>query len=578
MGEGVHHTEGPRLQSDALRSRLVEQAQDGLGAQGKVRSLLRANRSIVGDLNLTSVLERIVVVACHLVDAPYGALGVIAADGTGVQDFIHSGIDEETVRRIGHLPQGRGLLGALIDDPRPIRLRVIGDDPRSVGFPPGHPEMKGFLGVPIRVRGEIFGNLYLASPREGNFTPEDEELVLSLAATAGVAIENARLYEESVQRQEWLEATTDMTRRVLVASGEQALRTIGQRVAELAVADLVAVVLPAQEDLLGVAVAVGLDAERLAHFNYQLAGTVAEKVLRTGQPEVFEDAARHHGDGLSRVVIGDVVPLGPVMVLPMAGGEAVSGVLVVGRRPGAHPFAEAEVAMATNFAHHGSVALELAEARREAQRSLILEDRARIARDLHDQVIQQLFAAGMSLQGAAAKAEGGVSDLISDVVDQLDDAIRQIRTYIFHLRTEPGSSVGLRGQLLEVCASFAPSLGYLPRLQFIGPVDSATDERLSDDVCAVVRESLSNVARHAEASTALVVARVRGDRLEVSVQDDGKGIGTPERRSGLHNLEQRARARSGTYTVQPGEGNGTRVTWSVPTPRAGTRRETLDDE
>ncbi len=240
-------------------------------SQSRLHGLLRANRAVIGDLALGTVLRRIVEAACELVHAPYGALGIIASNGVGLEEFIHVGMDPAVLEAVGHLPEGKGLLGALIDDPRPIRLRDIRDDIRSVGFPKGHPPMRGFLGVPIRVRDEIFGNLYLASLTEGEFSAEDEELVAALAATAGVAIENARLYEESRRRQEWLEASAEVTRTLLTSPGDDALRGIAASVAELASADLVTVGLPiAQTQELVVPVAVGRDAEQLEGSRYPM--------------------------------------------------------------------------------------------------------------------------------------------------------------------------------------------------------------------------------------------------------------------------------------------------------------------
>ena len=190
--DGASPFEGPQLELDQLLAQLVDRAQDVLAEQNRLRVLLRANRLIVRDLALPALLRRIVAAACELVDARYGALGVLSPTG-GLAEFVTVGIDEETAARIGHLPEGKGLLGALIDDPRPIRLRRIDSDPRSIGFPEHHPPMSSFLGVPVRVRAEVFGNLYLTRDDDREFTEEDEELVASLAATAGVAIENALL-------------------------------------------------------------------------------------------------------------------------------------------------------------------------------------------------------------------------------------------------------------------------------------------------------------------------------------------------------------------------------------------------
>ena len=566
MGQrGGASPDGPQAEFDRLLSQLGERAHD-VAAQERLAGLLRATRAVIGDLSLEGVLTRIVEAACELVDAPYGAIGVIDQAGHGLDQFIYVGIDAEQASRIGHLPEGKGLLGALIEDPRAIRLRDLRDDPRSVGFPEPHPPMRGFLGVPVRVRDEVFGNLYLGSLTEGDFSAEDEQLVTALAATAGVAIENARLYEEARHRQKWLEASTDMTRRVLTDPGEGALRTIGQRVAELADADLVTVALPVPDAAeFRVVVAVGPTAHELIGFTYALPGTISETVLISGEPRVFDDV-RTLQPPSPPLMVSTVVALGPVMVVPLSGTEGVRGVLVVGRTPGRRPFGEAEVEMATTFASHASVALELADRRHEAQRIALLEERARIARDLHDHVIQQLFAAGMTLQASLpTMAEGPASASVDRVVDSIDDAIRQIRASIFQLRPHATLGADLRSAVVAVVAEATPSLGWEPRVVFEGAVDSVSDDALVDDVTAVVRESLSNVARHARAHHAEVLLAVRGMMIEVAVEDDSVGLGEADRRSGLANLRERAVARSGTFEVGPGDaGRGTRVTWMAP--------------
>jgi signal transduction histidine kinase len=564
MTEAAGSDEGPQL--DELLSQFVARAQDVMAAQNRLRGLLHANRLVIGELSQSTVLERIVQAACELVNAPYGAIGVINPGGRGLAEFIQVGIDPDQMARMGHLPEGKGLLGALIDDPRPIRLRNISDDVRSVGFPDSHPPMRGFLGVPIRVRGEIFGNLYLASLAEGEFSAEDEELVLALAATAGVAIENARLYEEAKHRQDWLEASTSMTRRVLTDPEDESLRTVGQVVADLADADLVTVILPgADPQELQVSVAVGQDADDLVGFTYPLDGSIAKIVLQSGRPQVFDDAAALQPPS-AVVAVAQVVPLGPVMVVPLAGAKGILGVLVVGRRQGCRPFDAAEVDMASSFASHASVALELADGRREVQRMALFEDRARIARDLHDHVIQQLFGAGISLQGVLAGMEGGAGgELVNRVIDSIDDSIRQIRASIFQLRPHAMLGVGLRSAVLAVVAGASPSLGWEPRVEFVGAVDSVSDEQFADDVAAVVRESLSNVARHAHARHATVSVSVIGPMLEVVVEDDGMGFSDVGRSSGLTNLRKRAERRSGSFVVGHGpRGLGTRLTWQAP--------------
>jgi len=552
----------PRLELDELLTQLIERAQDVIGTQSRLRGLLRAHRMIVGDLTLPVVLRRIVEAGCELVGARYGALGVIGADGSGLEQFINVGIDEQTVARIGDLPQGKGLLGALIDDPRPIRLDAIADAPRSAGFPPNHPPMRGFLGVPIRIRNEVFGNLYLTEPASGRFTVEDEELALALAAAAASAIENARLYNESQRRQEWLRASTEVTRQLLSADGEQPLAVIARRLTELADADAVNVVLPtASGDRLMVEVATGAGADEVTALTYPRDGTLSGLAISTGRPVLVGDVGQE--DELT-VHLADVVHLGAVMAIPLVGARGARGALVVGRLHGRRGFTDADLEMATTFANHAAVALELADARTDQQRVVLLEDRDRIARDLHDHVIQRLFSAGLSVQSVAS----GLPDAeraarLARVVDDLDETIRQIRTSIFELRGALGPQAGtVRTRLTEVAAELAPVLGFAPRLRFDGPLDSAVSEPIADDVVAVVREALTNVARHAQATEVSVEVAVTTAELCVSVIDDGVGLGASTRRSGLANLGRRAEGHGGSLTIP--EHEGTHLRWTIP--------------
>ncbi|MGZ5404515.1 MAG: GAF domain-containing protein [Nocardioides sp.] len=556
-----------RLELDELLSQLIERARDVQASQNRLHGLLRANRAVIGDLSLSTVLRRIVEAACELVHAPYGALGVISPDGLGLEEFIHVGMEASVLEAVGHLPEGKGLLGALIDDPRPIRLRDIRDDIRSVGFPDGHPPMRGFLGVPIRVRDAIFGNLYLASLTQGEFSAEDEELVAALAATAGIAIENARLYEESRHRQDWLQASAEVTRRLLTSLGDDALRGIAASVAELASADLVTVVLPAEGNQeLVVPVAVGREAAQLEGSRYPMSGTFSEVVLESGRPIVIADASEVPRDSGRLLFLSRVAPVGPAMVLPLAGAQGVRGVLAVGRLKGQREFSDADVEMATNFTHHASVALELADARREAQRMALLEDRTRIARDLHDHVIQQLFASGMTLQGLASSlGESSETESISSVVDTIDDAIRQIRASIFQLRPRSLLGGGLRATVLAVVREVTPTLGHDPRVHFSGPVDTVGDKELADEVTAVVREALTNVIKHAGATSVDIAVVVEGAVLALTVEDDGVGLGQSARSSGLDNLQRRAAERNGSLDIATGAGGvGTRLSWRIP--------------
>ncbi|MBO0846309.1 MAG: GAF domain-containing protein [Nocardioides sp.] len=535
----------------------------GDDARRALVALLEANRAIVRDLDLPVLLRRIVEAAVDLVGAEYGALGVVAAEGAGLEEFIHVGVDDATADAIGHLPEGKGLLGLLIERPEVIRLDDLSSHPRSVGFPENHPAMRGFLGVPVRVRDEVFGNLYLTRTDDRPFSSHDEEVVLALAATAGVVIENARLFADAALRQRWLAASADITRRVLEGDAA-ALALIASDARRLADGDLATVVLP-EDGLLRVAVADGAEGAGLQGNTYPGAMTWSELVLETGQPVRIADAAETVDARGRTIYMAGHARVGPVMVLPLLGRERVRGTLVVARAPHRRPFSQTDVEMATAFAGAASVAIELAEARRHEQRVLLLEDRARIARDLHDHVIQQVFAAGLVLQ-AAVQRLGDTEDAagLQQVIGNLDAAIRQIRISIFQLH--PTSDVGLRSSVMALVDELRPGLGLDPRLDFEGPVDSVASEDLARDVVAVVREALTNVAKHAHASTVELHVHATSAELSVSVADDGRGIGPTSRRSGLDNLRRRAESRGGSMTVAdlPDPG-GTSLVWTVPT-------------
>jgi signal transduction histidine kinase len=547
---------------DQLLGQLIERARDVREVQHRLGGLLEANRTIVADLDLSTVLRRIAESAVALAHAQYGALGVIAAEGVGLDQFIHVGMDESTVTSIGHLPEGKGLLGLLIEQPRAVRLDDLAAHERSVGFPEGHPPMRGFLGVPIRVREEVFGNLYLTRDDGETFTAQDEEIVEALAATAGIAIENARLFDESERRQDWLAGSADVTRQVL-AGDEGSLQLITRTVRSLADADLTTLVLPADGELL-VAVADGMETEQLEGTRYVREGTLSDLVMESGEPVRLADAEATDLVGGRTIYLAGRVQVGPVMVLPLIGRKEVRGSLVVCRGRGRAPFSQADMEMATTFSNHASTALELAEARRDQERVLLLEDRARIARDLHDHVIQQLFAAGLMVQATAAHLEGerDVATL-SDVVTSLDEAIKQIRISIFQL--QPAASTGIRSAVLDVVGEVRPALGFDPRLDLDGPLDSLSTDDLVRDVTAVVREALTNVAKHARATAVQLSVHATTAQLTVTISDNGRGIGNPERSSGLENLRCRADERHGSMTVaeRPDPG-GTTLVWTVP--------------
>jgi signal transduction histidine kinase len=560
---------GPRLELDQLLTQLIGRADDVLLSQSRLRGLLAANRMIIGELDLPVVLRHIVEAACKLVRARYGALGVLAPRG-GLQEFVHIGIDDVTAATIGPLPSGKGLLGAVIDNPHPIRLAVMADDPRSVGFPANHPPMSSFLGVPIRVRDEVFGNLYLTEAEKGEFTGEDEELVTALAANAGIAIENARLFEQAQRRHGWLQASTKITTQLLSDEGEEPLGLIARQTRQVADADIVTVVLPTPDhEHFMVEVAAGQRAEEFTGMSYPAQNTLVGLAFDSGEAMLIgdiNDIPDYH------LHLAELLSIGPVMVIPLRGAQRMRGALTVGRLHGRHRFDDADLDMATTFANHAAVALELAAARTDQQRVMLLEDRDRIARDLHDHVIQRLFATGLNVQSVAgATDDPGRAGRLNGAVTDIDEVIRQIRTSIFELQGPPTAGVpSLRTRIVTLVDEEVTGLGFEPGVRFEGPIE-AIDKSVVVDVVAVIREAVSNVVRHAKAEHVEVSLRATGSDLVVEVIDDGVGIGSTDRRSGLANLRRRAERHGGTLTVGAAPNSdptsprqGTWLRWTIP--------------
>jgi signal transduction histidine kinase len=564
-GDFMQVGDGPQLSIERLMAQLVDQAGRVLSAQHRLQRLLDANRAIVRELSLPAVLRQIAQSARETAGAQYAALGVIGSDGL-LEEFIHVGMDDITVAAIGDLPKGRGLLGTLIEHPEPIRLPHITDDSRSSGFPVGHPPMTTFLGVPIRNRDRVFGNLYLTNRRDGNdFTAEDEELISALAATASIAIENARLYEESRQRQEWLRASGEISRNLLLSEDSEidTLRRIAVSVKRLAAADVVSVVLPLLrgESELEVVTAVGVGQEDLTGLRYPLADSIAWRAMQEGRGLIAQDADRQSGVFLH---LRHAVPVTQVMAVPLIGESGARGALIAGRISRHITFTAADLDMAETFAGQATIALELADARAAQQHLAALEDRDRIGRDLHDHVIQRLFAVGLGLQSTAGRAnEPAIRARLAQAVEELDETISQIRTTIFDLHDAIPDN-RLRSRVKAVVEELEPVLGVHLQLAWSGPLDTLVDSSLITDVEAVVREAMTNVARHAQASTLRVTINADTDRLTVDVSDDGVGIGDSARRSGLANLKNRAHSRGGTLTLENQEQGGLRLQWSIP--------------
>jgi signal transduction histidine kinase len=553
----------PHLRLDDLLAELQVRLQAVLSTRDRVQALLEAVVAVGSQLDLEVVLRQIVEAATGLANARYGALGVIG-DAGKLAEFIPVGVDEQEIARIHHWPEGRGLLGALITDPRPVRLADLSADPRSSGFPEGHPPMRSFLGVPVRIRDEVYGNLYLTEKQDGGqFDEEDEAVVTALAAAAGVAIENARLYEEARRRQRWLQASAEVSRRLLSgADSGGVLDLVIQEVLEMCGADLAVLALPeGGRGQLAVRHAAGEDAARTRGMVLPDTSLSAD-VLATGEPVTVEEFSQ---DERVAQVAREQMTLGPAVIFPLGGPGNVRGVLTVGRRPGSMPLTSAAVEMIGSFAAQAGVALELADARRDAEQITVLQDRERIARDLHDLVIQRLYATGMSLQGAMPLiSRPEAADRVSRAVDALDDTIGDIRSAIFALQARHDvKHASLRERILEVLDEMTGLLGFAPSLSLTGDLGEHVPEEIAGHMLGALRESLSNAARHAGASRVDVTVDGEAD-LVLVVRDDGVGLRDITRRSGLANLADRAEQLGGTLKVGSADGGGTELLWQVP--------------
>ncbi|MER6911424.1 GAF domain-containing protein [Streptomyces sp. NPDC000594] len=538
----------------------------------RVPQLLEAMRSVGTGLELHSTLDRICETAAELADARYAAIGVVDEEGRGLSDFVTHGVGAEVADRIGHRPSGRrGLLGALIHDPAPLLLRDLTEDPRFAGFPPGHPPMRSFLGVPIRVQGEIFGNLYLAEKNGGEeFNEDDLHMVRVLATEAGIAIGNARLYEAARQRERWIDGSVAVTTALLSGGdAEDALTVVAEQARRLADAAAGIVMLPAAEGGLEiVAVAADGPAPPLGLVIGPESPVVA--TLLAGEPLFVTDTATD-----PRIGVPQAAAYGPGMLLPLHSEGRVLGALATPRPRGARQFSAAERTLATQFAAQAALALVMAEAQRDRERLAVYEDRDRIARDLHDLVIQRLFATGMMLEGAQRKSVvPALQDGVGKAVDELDVTIQEIRTAIFALQQGPAEAPsGLRTRVLREINMAAVPLGFTPGHRFLGPVDSAVTELTGKNLIAAVREALSNAFRHARASRIEVVVDAGAQLpdgtagVRLTVADDGVGIPAGGRRSGLRNLARRAESLGGSSRCGPGlgpAGRGTTVHWEAP--------------
>lgn len=528
--------------------------------ESSVRSLLDAVTAVAGNLDLPQTLRRIIAAASELADARYVALGVIDDDGEGLSQFLNTGLTDEQVVEIGPLPEGHGILGLLITDPKPLRLHDLREHPDSYGFPAHHPAMSSFLGVPVRVGDRVFGNLYLTDKRGGgDFTEADEDSVIALAAAAGIAVENARLFGTVQRREQWLDATLQIQRaflrRVDLDTALQLVTSMARTVLE---ADVAMAVLEQDDGTLMVRAIDGGPLHLLGTF-LPREGALADVVSHAATVSM---AAGLRITGLDAVE--------SALLVPFAGPIGDGGALLVGTTSARRGrwLADDDIQALQGFAAQAAIAMDRAQAQEDRATLAVLADRDRIARDLHDVVIQRLFATGLMLQSAVRRSGSRqVDEGLQVAVADLDTTIRDIRNAIFELRHD-GAGTTLQGQIHDIAAIALPTLGLRPEVVLEGPLDSAIPDALRPDIFAVVMESLSNAGRHADPTRVELHIGLEGtppnSSVVVRVRDDGRGFVVGGRESGLRNMRQRALTHGGDFSVDSAPGKGTSVCWRAP--------------
>ncbi|HEX6444600.1 MAG TPA: GAF domain-containing protein [Streptosporangiales bacterium] len=544
-----------------LLGQMQRQVTTVIDVRDRLYELLNAVISIGSNLELSEVLDRIVRAGMELVQARYGALAVLDAHGERVEEFIYHGVDADEAAPIGHYPEGLGILGVLIKEPRPLRLSDINAHPEAYGFPPNHPHMRTFLGVPVLVRDVVFGNLYFTEKTDGkDFDEADEDLLTALATAAGVAIENARLYQETQLSDRSREASSAIVSALLSGLPTTEVLTLvaewGRRLADAVHANIL---LPTDdENGMRIVATSGEDTDKMLGMNLTMTDGRAGAVYRTGVPESWDGYALS-----SMPTLAEIVEIGPRLVIPLGEAGQTRGVLVVYNRRG-KTFRPKVLETLTTFAEQAALAIELFEQRRAAESVLVYEERERIARNLHDLVIQRLFATGMGIENATRMIgiePRTVARRLGKAVEDIDATIREIRSTIFALQNTD-APLGLRSRVLDVVTESTSALGFEPSVHFAGLIDTNVPIDVSDDLIAVLREALANVARHARATSCGVQVAV-GDDVVLEVTDDGVGLPETGRRSGLANLAERARRLGGSFTTQAG-GSGTSLRWQVP--------------
>lgn len=558
------------LGESALFTSLHEQLDELASARAQLAQLLGVIVELASDLDLEATLHRIVVAAMKLTSARYGALAVRDPDGS-LASFVHAGFDAETIRRIGHLPVGKGVTDVSLVQTHSLRLDDLTTHPAAVGFPEHHPIMHALLSVPIVIRGTLFGNLYLTHDRPSKvFTETDEAVVGALTSAAVVAVENARTVQRLRASLRWIEASRDITSALLSdnAGESRPLRVVVERVCGLADGEQAVIAVPIDADLptaevetLTVAAAAGLHAEEVIGQRVPVDRSTIGSVFRSGTA-VITESFHFPIPGFT-----DVGQRSACVVALRAGDETL-GVIAVARNEGQPPFDETDLDLVYDWAHRAAVALVVAMGRQSVRERDILADRERIAHELHDHVIQQLFATDLDLQGTITRVRSPeIVARLDRTVDDLQSVIADIRTSIFRLKSRSAHDGHLQQWIEQVVGRFTQNRDIDTVVRVTGSM-TAVDDELAEHAEAVIMEAVSNACRHSGAST-LTVEVSAADVLSIVATDNGSGIPVDnQRHSGLANMLDRAQQVGGSCQITSPPEGGTRVHWTAPLPGA----------
>jgi len=530
-------------------------------AYSELRSILNDALADSGRVGLGEALQRMAAASRSIMSCQHAT--VIIRDGEGrISHFVPTGLEDDVYGATDRLPRLEGLLARVIYDGVTVRVPDVALEPGAVGLPKIHPRVRELLAVPVQSAGKVTGGLFLSGQHGGRpFRPEAEQGARVIATAIGFLVDHARMAEQIERRERWLAASNELTRELVADTTGNPMQMLVERILTFADVDLAAVTIPSADgESLVVTSLAGENAHLLDNRVFALEGSVTGHLFDDHRPLIVQLG----GVTQNREVV-DKLGLDTALMVPMIGLPSRGGVLSLCRYPGRAAFTQAEVEMATTFAAQMVLSMELARARAERERNALLAERDRIARDLHDNIIQQLFATGMALQSTASDVDHRTSEKIYKAIDELDRTILQIRTTIYRLSAptlDDGS--GLRLRIDQVVARLEDMLGFPIDIDISGPIDFGVSDEVGHDVLAVLQETLTNIAKHAEATSAYVSITLRESLITLVVADNGRGIGDSSRRSGLANLRSRAETLGGMMTTESGS-NGTRITWSAPT-------------